>query len=65
YPATAGILLGTAHPAKFLDVVEPVTGGPVDIPERLAKLAAAEKRSVRITSDYASLREALLSLPAD
>ena len=65
YPATPGVLLGTAHPAKFLEVVEPVLGCHLEVPERLARLARAEKHSVRIRADYASMRDALFALPPD
>ncbi len=34
-----GMLLATAHPAKFADVVEPLIGEAVPVPERLARLA--------------------------
>ena len=35
------VLVATAHPAKFNDVVEPIIGKPIDVPpalERLLKL---------------------------
>ncbi len=34
-PEAVGICLGTAHPAKFADIVEPLIGGPIPVPERL------------------------------
>jgi threonine synthase len=43
-----GIVLGTAHPAKFLDVVEPVIGEKVAIPDRLAESMNKEKKTVSI-----------------
>ncbi len=65
YPATPGILLGTAHPAKFMEVVEPVLDCHLTVPERLARLAHTEKHSVRISADYTSMRDALHALPPD
>jgi threonine synthase len=34
----AWVVVATAHPAKFNDVVEPIIGKPVDVPESLAAL---------------------------
>lgn len=48
----AGILLETAHPAKFLDKVEPVIGKPVSIPATLQKFMQGEKQTVEISSEF-------------
>jgi len=48
---TASILLETAHPAKFLDV---------EIPERLAKYAKLEKKSIKIGNSIQDLKKALI-----
>ena len=32
------VLVATAHPAKFNEVVEPIIGKPIDIPPSLARL---------------------------
>ena len=53
-----GIVLGTAHPAKFLDVVEPVIGEKVAIPDRLAESMNKEKKTVSIEPTI----EALLNI---
>lgn len=42
-PGTAGVILETAHPSKFLEEVESVLGRKVHVPERLAILAKKEK----------------------
>jgi len=47
-PGVAGIVLGTAHPAKFADVVESAIGHPVVPPPQLADLAARESRYATI-----------------
>lgn len=51
-PEMTGIFLETAHPAKFRESVEEVTGETVELPERLAAFAAREKQSIRIAPDY-------------
>ncbi|MDX2246327.1 MAG: threonine synthase [Bacteroidia bacterium] len=59
FPECYGVVLETAHPAKFLDVVNPVLGIEVTIPERLAVLADREKQSLKIGNQYEDLREIL------
>jgi threonine synthase len=44
-----GVILETAHPAKFLDDVESILNKKIDIPERLASLA--EKKKVAVSQD--------------
>jgi threonine synthase len=51
-----GIFLETAHPAKFRECVEEVTGTAVDLPERLAAFSSREKVSVRLKPDYQDFR---------
>ena len=53
-----GVLLATAHPAKFAAVVEPVIGGSVTLPAPLEKLLHAESRPETLAPD----RQALESL---
>jgi len=54
-----GIVLGTAHPAKFREEVEPVIGEPVALPARLAECLERPDRSVRIAADLNALRAVL------
>lgn len=56
----SGILLETAHPVKFPDVVEAVTGVPVAMPESTAHLLKLEKNSIRMDADFDSLKEWLM-----
>jgi threonine synthase len=56
-----GIILETAHPAKFHDVVEPVIGQKVDIPERLQEYMTREKDALLIDNQFDSLKNYLLS----
>ncbi len=56
-----GIILETAHPSKFLDVVEPVLKTNVDVPERLSVLADKEKVATFLTKDYSPFKDWLLA----
>ncbi|MEY4661222.1 MAG: threonine synthase [Bacteroidota bacterium] len=56
YPGKAGIILGTAHPVKFPDIVEKATGKKIEIPENVAGIMHKEKKSTFIPADYQSLR---------
>jgi threonine synthase len=58
---TSGIVLETAHPVKFYDVVEPVLGEKVPIPESLKSMLQEEKKSIKIDAEYDLLKEFLLS----
>ena len=58
HPGSATITLETAHPAKFLDVMEGEIGkGVVEIPERLAVLADREKVAIQLPADEAAFKE--------
>jgi len=61
HPGTdIGIFLETAHPAKFNDIVEPVIGRPVEIPERLNKCLNRKILSLPISNQYSDFKEFLL-----
>lgn len=52
HPTNVTITLETAHPAKFLDVMDAELGeGEIEIPERLACLADKEKVATNISTD--------------
>jgi len=53
------VLVSTAHPAKFREIVEPLIGRPVPVPQTLAKLFARPTECTEIDADLASLRDAL------
>jgi threonine synthase len=61
HPGAKGIFLETAHPVKFYDVVEPLIGSTIPLPANVKTLLNRQKHSVRIASDYAQLKEYLLS----
>ena len=53
------VLVATAHPAKFREIVEPLIGRPVAVPETLAKLFARPTECTEIEADLTALRAAL------
>ncbi len=60
-PGETGIFLETAHPAKFKDTVEAITGKPVAVPERLASFMRREKHTVRMPASFHNFKKFLLS----
>ncbi len=54
------IVLSTAHPAKFADVVRAATGSVPEMPERLARCLALPKRAQSIPPRLPALSEFLL-----
>ena len=63
-PHYQGIFLETAHPAKFLDVVEPAIGNSLEVPQRLEILRTRPKHAHLLSADYRELRAFLLAMPA-
>ena len=55
-----GVVLETAHPAKFLDDVESILNKKIDIPERLTSLADKKKESILMGIDFESFKTWLL-----
>ena len=60
HPELTGIFLETAHPAKFKESVEEVSGLTVELPERLAAFADREKEAVSLQPDYQDFKQYLL-----
>jgi len=60
-PETVGIVLSTAHPAKFLEVVEPEIGRPLALPPELVERLDKPILSESIPNDYGMLRARMLS----
>ena len=48
YPNSIGIFLETAHPIKFLDVVEPILNVKLPIPTQIESVLNKEKLSIKI-----------------
>ena len=61
-PGEIGFFLETAHPAKFKDTVEGITGQTLAIPSRLAAFMQGQKQSIPMTSDFSDFKTYLLSL---
>lgn len=61
HPNTLGVILETAHPAKFLDDMERILGQAIPVPERLAELADRTKEATFLGTDYAGFKAWLLS----
>ena len=56
-----GIILETAHPTKFIDVVTDTLHFTPELPEALKKIEHAQKVSVLMENDFITLKEILLS----
>lgn len=57
--AGAGMILATAHPVKFPDVVEPILGRAIELPAVVQALQGRAKRSVPISVNYEELKACL------
>jgi threonine synthase len=55
-----GLVLGTAHPAKFADIVQKAIGEAPPLPERLAQYLVRSKLSVPMNSSYDDFKSFLL-----
>ncbi|MDL2291672.1 threonine synthase [Bacteroides sp. OttesenSCG-928-F21] len=55
-----GVFLETAHPAKFLETVEAIIGGKVDIPQKLQVFMKGEKRSLPMSKGFADFKNYLM-----
>jgi threonine synthase len=58
-----GVFLETAHPGKFREVVEETLGKTIQLPDALQAFAKNKKLSVPMSTDFADLKEFLMSLP--
>ncbi len=56
-----GVFLGTAHPAKFKEVVESILGQPIALPKELADCASESILSVNMNADFTELKNYLLT----
>lgn len=57
-----GIFLETAHPAKFIDTVEPIIGKKIQIPEKLQKFIEGESKTTPLSSNFEDLKNYLKAL---
>ena len=56
-----GVVLETAHPAKFIDVVEAVLDIKLSLPDALSKLTEREKKATLLNTEYAHFHEFLMN----
>ncbi len=56
-----GIILGTAHPAKFSEIVKDATGREPPLPDRLEKVMMLQDNSIPMQNDYKAFKEWLLN----
>ena len=59
-PETPAVILSTAHPGKFLEIVEKATGRKPELPAPLKELAHREKQAFPVGNTDADLRDWLL-----
>lgn len=60
-PTSAGFILETAHPVKFPDTVEEVTGLKIPFPEIVKELIHKNKRSIHLNASFKEFKEWLLN----
>lgn len=56
-----GLFLSTAHPAKFIDLVEETIGKSIEVPERLKSLLNIEKVAIRMKPDFEAFKKLLMN----
>jgi len=57
---THGLVVSTAHAAKFAETVEPVIGKKIPIPLQLEKYLGLEKKAIPMSTDYQDFRQYLM-----
>ncbi|MFC1743504.1 threonine synthase [Candidatus Riflebacteria bacterium] len=62
FEESPGIVLSTAHPAKFLDIIEPILGKKIAVPQRLAGILQKKKKSLLLSKVFSEFKDFLLSL---
>ncbi len=60
-PSAKGIFLETAHPVKFPDAVEKITGKNIELPASLEHIMIQQKKSIKMKAEYDELKNYLLS----
>ena len=58
-PGAHGVVLATAHPAKFAETVEPLIGETLPVPPGIARVVDRPRHSVMIPPELDALREVL------
>jgi threonine synthase len=60
HPGKKGIFLETAHPVKFQETVEKITGEIIKVPSSIRNIMGKEKKSLKIRPGYKELKDYLL-----
>ena len=58
-PRARGVVLSTAHPAKFAEIVEPLIGQPIPVPPGIAHVLDRPRRFVEIAPELGALGRVL------
>lgn len=58
---TAGVFLSTAHPVKFVEIVEPVINTKIEIPQRLQEIIERPKEATLMAADFKAFKKYLLT----
>lgn len=62
HAVTLGIVLSTAHPAKFFEAICNILDKEIEIPSRLKEVLNKKKMSVTISADYREFASYLKAL---
>jgi threonine synthase len=62
HPNEKGIVIETAHPVKFFDVVEPIIGSKVYIPETIQDILNMPKKATLMENNTDALRAYLMTI---
>lgn len=60
-PGQKGIFLETAHPVKFREIVEPLTGQKIPLPNQVKALEQKREQSVPMKAEYNLLKDFLMN----
>jgi threonine synthase len=60
HPGEKGIILETAHPVKFYDVVEPLINEKISLPPSVLALLQKQKHKIQMSAEKEELKEYLL-----
>ncbi|MBD0404961.1 threonine synthase [Flammeovirga sp. EKP202] len=58
---TAGVFLSTAHPVKFVEIVEPVINKKIEIPQRLQEIIERPKEATLMPASFKQFKKYLLN----
>lgn len=60
-PTEAGFIIETAHPVKFFDVVEPIIGITIPVPEAIQAILNLPKQAINIEANFDVFKQFLLA----